>query len=267
MATLHGEVIEVQRLSPRMVRVVFGGDGLAGYEPTGFTDEYVNALFIPEGAPYSAPFDEAEARGGPPQHRPAGRRYTILWWDGATRRLAIDFVVHGDVGLAGRWADHAQPGDRLQLLGPSGGYSPDPDADGHLLVGDESALPAIGASLERIPAGTPALAVLVVDDGDSQLDLECPGDLTVVWVHRAAGGGDPDQLRRALEAVALPPGRIHVFVHGEAAEVRSVRRHLLGHVGIPKEGSSISPYWRRDHTDEQWRQVKREWLAAVEADV
>jgi NADPH-dependent ferric siderophore reductase len=263
----YGDVLEVQRLTPRMVRVVLGGAGLADFASTGWTDQYVNALFIPDGAPYGVPFDPDEVRRLPVEHRPVGRRYTVRSWDEATRRLAIDFVVHGDVGAAGRWADNAEPGDRLQVVGPSGGYAPDPEADVHLLVGDESALPAIAASLERIPPGRHAVAVLLVDDEHHQIDLSCPGHLDTTWVHRAAAAGNPDQLLQAVVGLQLPPGRIQVFVHGEAGEVRSIRRHLLGDRAIPKAQTSISPYWRRDKTDEEWRELKREWLAAQERDL
>ena len=266
MAT-YGEVIEVERLTPHMVRVVLGGDGLAEFTPTDFTDQYVNALFVPPGAPYSVPFDVDEARERDPAHRPRGRRYSVRAWDADERRLTIDFVVHGDEGFAGRWATYAQPGDRLQVVGPSGGYAPDPDADWHLMVGDESALPAIAASLERVPTGRPVLAVLIVDDADGRLALECPGDLRITWVHRSDHAGDADHVVRAVGALDFPEGRVHVFVHGEAGEVRAVRRHLLGDRGIPRDGASISPYWRRNHSDEAWREVKRQWLIDSEGDV
>jgi NADPH-dependent ferric siderophore reductase len=93
---VHGEVIEVVGLTPTMVLVVLGGDGLERFEPTPFTDQYVNALFIPEGAPYTVPFDLEAARATAPEHRPVGRRYTIRAWDPIERHLAIDFVVHGE---------------------------------------------------------------------------------------------------------------------------------------------------------------------------
>jgi len=264
--TLYGEVVEVERLTPHMVRVVLGGEGLAGFTPTPFTDQYVNALFVPPGAPYDVPFDVEEARGGEPEHRPRGRRYSVRSWDPASGRLTVDVVVHGDVGFAGRWANGAVPGDRLQVVGPSGSYAPDPRADWYLMVGDESALPAIAASLERVPAGRTVLAVLVVDDAQSKLDLDSPGALEVTWVLRAADPGNPDQLLRAVEALGFPAGRVQVFVHGEAGEVRAVRRHLLADRGVQKDGASISPYWRRDFTDERWREAKAEWLAASERD-
>lgn len=265
---IYGEVLEVRHLTPRMVRVVLGGDGLAQFTPTPWTDQYVNALFVPEGAPYEVPFDVDDARALPAEHRPVGRRYTIRWWDDTTRTVAIDFVVHGDVGHAGRWANNARPGDRLQIVGPTGSYAPDPSADAHLMVGDESAIPAIAASLERVTPTQQAHAVLIVDDADHHLDLTCPGSLDTTWVHRAdAAPGDRDQLLSAVQGVELPSGDIQVFVHGEANEVRAVRRHLLGERAIAKERTSISPYWRRDHTDEQWRAVKADWIAESERDL
>jgi NADPH-dependent ferric siderophore reductase len=261
-----GEVVEVRQLTPRLIRVVLGGEGLASFAPTEWSDQYVNALFVPEGAPYGVPFDVDAARSGARGHRPIGRRYTVRWWDADARRLALDFVVHGDTGVAGRWATHAAPGDRLQMLGPNGGYAPDPDADGHLMVGDESALPAIAASLERVPAGRPAVVVVVVDDADHELALASPGDVDLTWVHRVDAPGDARQLLRVVEALTLPEGRVQAFVHGEAGEVRAVRRHLLADRGFAKAGGSISPYWRRDYTDERWREVKAEWLASCETD-
>ncbi|MDY7103814.1 MAG: siderophore-interacting protein [Actinomycetota bacterium] len=264
---MHGEVVAVERLTPRMVRIVLGGDGLDDYEPTEFTDQYVNVLLPPEGAPYTVPFDVDEARAGDPVHRPVGRRYTIRAWDPTTRRVTIDFVVHGDHGTAGRWANRAEVGDLCQFAGPSGAYAPDPTADWHLLAGDESALPAIAAALEQVPEGTPAIAVVLVDDADHHLELTSPGDLTVHWVHRNDDPGNHDLLPEAVEALELPAGRPHVFVHGEAGETRAIRKHLLGERGIAREHTSISPYWRRDFTDEKWREVKRDWLAEVEQDV
>jgi NADPH-dependent ferric siderophore reductase len=264
--TMFGEVVAVAALAPRVRRVVLGGAGLDDYAPTPWTDEYVNVLFLPPGAPYTVPFDVEAARSGLPEHRPRGRRYTVRAWDERTRRLTLDVVVHGDEGLAGRWAASAAPGDRVQFTGPSGGYAPDPAADWHLLVGDESALPAIARSLECMPTGRPVIAVVVVDGPAHEVALTSPGTLDLHWLHRCDATGD-DQVVRAVEALDFPAGRPQVFVHGEAGEVRAVRRHLLGERGVDQDGASISPYWRRELTDEEWRAIKKEWLAASEADV
>lgn len=258
---MYGEVEAVVRLSPSMVRIVLGGEGLERFEPTPFTDQYVNALFIPEGAPYSVPFDPEAVRSS--GYRPVGRRYTIRRWDPVDRRVTVDFVVHGDAGFAGRWANRAKVGDRLQMVGPTGGYAPSATADWHLMVGDESALPAICASLEQVRSGLPTVVVVVVDGPDDEISLDCPGDAKVQWVHRQADPGNHGLLLGAVEATEFPAGAVDVFVHGEAGEVRAIRRHLLAERGISKEGASISPYWRRNFTDEAWREVKAAWVAEM----
>lgn len=264
---MHGRVEQVERISPGMVRVVLGGAGLEGFAMVPFTDAYVNLLFVPPQAPYAVPFDLTEARALERDAWPVPRRFSVRAWDQATRRLTIDFVVHGDEGTAGRWAQAARPGDLLQLAGPSGAYRPDPAAAWHLLVGDESALPAIAASLEALDAQAEAVAVLLVDGPDHEVDLGGPDGVEVVWLHRDALTGDAGQaLVDAVAALTRSFAGVHAFVHGEAVETRAVRRHLLGERGVPREALSVSPYWRRTMTDERWREVKREWLAEVEQD-
>jgi NADPH-dependent ferric siderophore reductase len=262
---MHGEVIDKVQLSPTMVRIVLGGDGLDGYTPTPYTDQYVNALFVPDGAPYAAPFDEEAAYGGPAEHRPRGRRYTIRSWNPERRHVTIDFVVHGDVGYAGQWANRAEPGDVLQFVGPHGAYAPDSDADWHLMVGDESALPAIAASLEAVRPGIPAVAVIVVDGPENEQPLDSPGELTVRWVHRVGGDG-ATQLVDAIAGISFLPGKLDLFVHGEASEIRAVRKYLVAEHDVERRGSSISPYWRRGATDETWREEKAAFVAEMNAD-
>ena len=270
-APMFGTVERVERLTPHLVRVVFGGPGLGGFGlGEGWTDSYVNLLFTPPDAPYAVPFDVAAARSLERDRWPIPRRYTVRHWDPDQRLLSIDFVVHGDLGTAGAWAQHALPGDRVQFQGPSGAYRPDPSTAWHLMVGDESTLPAIAASLEAVPAGASALVVGLVDSPDDELELACAGECTVVWLHRDTLP-DPDGVAAALvEAVAkleFPADDVHAFVHGEAVETRAVRRHLLGERHMPREALSVSPYWRRTYTDERWREIKRDWLAEVERDV
>lgn len=265
---MHAVVEGTTRLTPSMVRVVLGGEGLADFRPADGTDAYVNLAFAPEGAPYGPVFDPRAVRD---EHgaawAPARRRYTVRAWDEATRRLTLDFVVHGDTGAAGRWATHAQPGDVLVLEGPSSGYRPDPDADWHLMVGDESALPAIAASLEAVPPGRPVVVRLVCDDADHELPLTTPGDLDLVWLHRATTDDPVALLADALAALEAPAGTVHAFVHGEADEVRAARRHLLGERGLERARMSCSPYWRRTLTDEAWRAQKKAYVAQMESDV
>jgi NADPH-dependent ferric siderophore reductase len=228
-----------------MVRVVVGGPDLEGFAVGSFTDHYVKCRFGEK-----------------------TRSYTVRVWDPERRLLTLDFVVHGDRGVAGPWAARAQPGDTLELTGPGGAYAPTPDADWHVMVGDDAVLPAIAVSLARVPAGVPAIAVIEVDGPEHQQPLSSPGTLDVVWVYRRADAGrDPSALLEAVQALSLPAGRGQAFVHGEASAVRVIRRHLVLDRGLPTSALSASGYWKLRRTDEEWRAEKREWMAQVDADL
>jgi NADPH-dependent ferric siderophore reductase len=249
------EVRRTERLTPRMVRVVAGGEDLATFPDTAHTDRYVKILFPRPGIAYPEPFDMDAIRAELPREQwPATRTYTVRAFDPAAGELTIDFVHHGDTGLAGPWAATARPGDVFRVLGPGGAYAPDPEADWHLMVGDESALPAIAAACERVPAGVPVLAVLEVADAGEQQKLTTSGALDARWLHRDAAV--PDQLVAAVRACAFPPGRVHAFVHGEAGIVRDVRRHLVGERGVARELLSVSGYWRRGRDEDGWQADK-----------
>lgn len=262
------EVLRTERLTPHMVRVVAGGPGLAAFPQTPHTDRYVKLLFPRPGVAYPEPLDMERVHAELPREQwPAQRTYTVRALDHEAGELVIDFVHHGDSGLAGPWAAAARPGDRLRLLGPGGAYAPDPDADWHLLVGDEAALPAVCAALERVPAGRPAVAVLQVEAPGDELTLPGPAVLDARWLHRTAAGGDPGgtQLLDAVRALELPPGRVHAFVHGEAIAVRELRGHLLGERGVDRDDLSISGYWRRGRDQEGFGEFKAAERAAERA--
>jgi len=242
---LSTTVTEASWLTPSMVRVVVGGDDLEDFGVDTFTDHYVKCRFADK-----------------------MRSYTVRAWDPEDRVLTLDFVVHGDRGIAGPWAAQAKPRDTLEIAGPGGAYAPSPEADWHLMVGDDAVIPAIAVSLSRVPAGVPVVAIVEVAGPDHQQPLTSPGDLEVVWLHRASGAGeDPSLQLDAVRALSLPAGGGHAFVHGEATAVRLIRRHLALERGLPLEALSATGYWKLRRTDEQWRSEKREWMAQAEADL
>jgi NADPH-dependent ferric siderophore reductase len=261
-----GEVVRTSRVTPHMIRVVLGGAGLAGFPAGEFTDHYVKLLFPPPGAPYAAPFDADQVRADlPPELWPVTRTYTVRAWDPVSGELTIDFVHHGDEGVAGPWAAAAAPGDRIQFFGPGGGYAPSPDADWHLLVGDDSALPAIAATLARLPAGRPARVFVEVPGPEDEQQLTVGEGVEFVWVHREHR--EPGTaLLAAVLAAELPTGAVHAFVHGEAGFVRDVRRHLRADRTLTPEFTSISGYWRKGRTEDRWQAEKPAWNAQIVAE-
>ncbi len=177
-------VTRTEPVTPAILRVWFRSDDLSAFADSGDTDRYVKLQF-PE----------------------AVRTYTALYPDVEAGTLAIDFVVHGDEGVAGPWARRAQPGDRLEARGPGGAYRPDPAADWHLLAGDESAVPAITAALEALPAGAVARVVVLVEDAEHEPALPLPAGAELVLLHRAcARAGRGAHHRGALAGLAAGPG-------------------------------------------------------------
>ena len=260
------EVVRTEQLTPHMLRVVLGGAGLEGFGTGEFTDHYVKLIFPPPGAPYGLPVDtEAVEAEHPRELWPVTRTYTVRWWDGERGELAVDVVHHGDSGIAPPWAAAARPGDRISLFGPGGAYAPADDAEWHLLVGDESALPAIAATLEALPAHARAVAILEVADAAEEQPVVTAADVELIWVHRDTAPGEPGEaVLEAVRAATARGGDLFAFVHGEADMVRAVRRHLRLERAVPLERLSVSGYWRLGRTDERWRAEKKDWNAAVE---
>jgi len=247
-----------------MQRVVLGGDGLAEFTAGTCTDHYVKLLFGPEGVSYPEPFDMQRIREEFPREQwPVTRTYTVRAWNPEQRELTLDFVVHGDEGLAGPWATRVQPGEIVRFMGPGGAYAPDAGADWHLFAGDESALPAIATALESLPDGAVARAFIEVSGPEEEQKIE--SDVEVVWLHR---GERPlgQALVEAVRALEFPEGRVHAFVHGEAAFVKELRKLLRVERAIAREDLSISGYWRLGHNEDGWQASKREWNAQVEAE-
>lgn len=247
-------VLRTHRLTPHMIRVVAGGPGLADFPGADFTDSYVKLLFPVEGVAYPTPWDIRAIRQAFPREQwPVTRTYTVRHHDREAGELVIDFVHHGDTGLAGPWAANARPGTEFSFLGPGGAYSPDPAADWHLLLGDEAALPAIGAALERLEPGARALVAVEVADAAEEQKLDSAADVRIEWVHRDTGGTLPDVVR----ALEFPAGSPHAFVHGETGLVKQLRGHLLDERGVGRERLSISGYWRRGMNEDGFQAAKR----------
>ncbi|MFD6222904.1 siderophore-interacting protein [Nocardia asteroides] len=264
-------VVRKHWLTPHLVRVVGIADG---FTPNTFTDAYVKLIFPPPGVEYPEPFDLDTVRATlGPESQPVLRTYTVRSFDSASREIALDFVVHGDEGVAGPWARAVEPGARFHLNGPGGAFAPDPAAQWYLFAGDESALPAIAAALEALPAGAPAQVFVEVGGAEDEIPLTSPGDLRVHWVHRGVSSdlipdelaGEHAPLVAAVRAAEWLPGQVQAFVHGEAeAVMRQLRPYLRKERDVAPKWLSISGYWRRGRTEEGFREWKRA-LAAESA--
>jgi NADPH-dependent ferric siderophore reductase len=232
-------VRRVARLTPRMVRVTFGGEALEGFIWNG-PAAHLKLIF---GEPADRPSGEHSAR-------PVMRTYTPRRFDAATRELVVDFVIHG-TGPASDWAAQAAPGQTLTLAGPGRSYAVDPAADWYLLVGDDTAIPAICTILEALPSAAPKRVLLEVADASEEHPLDAPlGNAELTWLRR---GGDVVRAGRALEAAVRaldpPPGSGRVYVACEAGAMRRIRQHLLHDRALPREHLVTRGYWKLGETD------------------
>lgn len=270
------EVVRTEQLSAHMIRVVLGGNGFDTFKPSVFTDSYVKVVFVRYDVDVAAlpqPLTLDSFDGLPDEQRPVIRTLTVRRADPLAREIAIDVSVHGDHGVVGPWASSAQPGDSVYLMGPGGAYAPDPDADWHLLAGDESALPAIAAALETLPTGAVGKVFIEVAGPDDEIALDAPDGVELNWLHRGGRAdlvgqeraGDNAPLIKAVTTAAWPSGQVQVFIHGEAqAVMHNLRPYIRKERGVDAKWASISGYWRRGRTEETFRQWKKE-LAAKEA--
>jgi NADPH-dependent ferric siderophore reductase len=274
--TTHlGRALRTERLTPHMVRVVLGDggpgrDGLAAFATTSCTDHYVKLLFARPEAPEVDLSDLAALRARLPRELwPVTRTYTVRRWDVERRELSLDFVLHGDdstsEGIAGPWAARASAGDELWFSGPGGGYAPEPTSDWHLLAGDESALPAIAASLESMPADAIGVAFVEVADASEEQPVAGPAGVELVWLHRD-GRRVGELLVERLSGATFRAGRPQVFVHGEAGFVKELRTHLRVKRDVGRDQLSISGYWRLGLNEDGWQSSKSTWNEAVERD-
>jgi NADPH-dependent ferric siderophore reductase len=242
------EVLRVERLGPRMSRLTLGGAALGSF----FVDEpgaIVTLLWPAPGrelvlprAGWRFPPGVADA-----QH---ARNYTVRRWDPAARELVVDFVLHGDHGLAARWAAGAGPGACVGFAGPRVHWAGARRGDWTVLFADETGLPALAAIAETLPAGHPVTALVEVTDADDELPLESPAALDVRWLHRApAAPGTTTLMADALATLDLPAGAGRAWGGGEARAMRAVRTHLRDERGLAADAMSLLGYWKHRDTD------------------
>jgi NADPH-dependent ferric siderophore reductase len=222
---------QVEKIATHMVRVTLTGD-LDGFTSLGFDDHI--KLFFPDSTTH--------AEGAP---NVLARDFTPRRYDPATNTLAIDFAIH-DAGPATRWAEQAQPGQTLDIGGPRGSFIIPTAYDWHLLIADETGLPAIGRRLAELPAGTRVVVLGEIDGPSDELTFETKTNATVTWAHRnGVPAGDSDVLAKTLSTLKLPAGDYYAWVACESLTAKALRRQLIADHGANPKWMRAAGYWRR----------------------
>ena len=226
-------VSSAELLTPRMRRFGFTSPDLHDFVSASH-DDHVKLFFPAAG-------NDADAR------ETCMRDFTPRRFDRSLRTLIIDFALH-EAGPATRWATSAQIGDTLEIGGPRGSSVVPDDFDWYLLVGDETALPAIGRRVEKLRSEVPVASFVVIDAGEIQ-DFQTRAAWTPHWIARNGSPDDTTLLRTALAGYALPNGDGFVWIAAEASVARSVRNHIIDDLGHPRQWTKAAGYWKRGHAD------------------
>ena len=236
------EVLGVERLSARMVRVRLGGPDLAGLS----VDEPAASVRLLLPSPPAQALEIPRWNGNEfllaDGRRPVLRTFTPRRLDTDALALDVDIVTHGH-GVASEWAESASTGDRAAVSGPGRGYAIDVQAPAFLLGGDESAIPAISQLLEVLPAHRPVQVHLEIAHAGAQLPLPDHPSAVISWHHLRAGAPPGDALVAGIGSVKLVP-EARVWVAGEAAAMQRIRKYLFEDVGLPRSRTTVRGYWK-----------------------
>lgn len=256
LRTFVAEVVRVVDVHPTLRQITVRGDDLGTYEPAG-PDTFLYLLLPPPGRAeltVDAGFTWTAHQAMPEADRPVGAYYSQRAWRPAARELDLQCVLHHRSGPAGDWVARARVGDPVALWGPRTAWAPPADTAWHLLVADDTGLPAAAAVLEHLPHEAVVRVVAEVDGPTTRPRLPVrPGaDVEVVWCHRA--GRPPGTTTLLVDAVAdlaWPAGTPYAWGGAESRAMAAVRRHLRVGRGLARERVSLLAYWRHaDHPQE-----------------
>lgn len=259
-------VRETHQLSASMVRVVADLQHPELFQDIEPPEKYVKLVFFDPDLDLGAFPDYWSLKDSLPAHQQPVTRHMTLRKVAADRsEVWIDVATHGDSGYAGPWAMRAQPGDTIVAVGPGGKWIPNPHASWSLLVGDDTAIPAIMANVESLPADARGEVILEVDGAENQQDLRLPEGLRLRWCHRSTQEQDTRALVEAVKTANWPQStdRVQVFAHGEREAMKMLRPVFFELHGLTRDQVSVSGYWAAGRTEEVFQAEKRTPIGKV----
>lgn len=254
-------VLRTERLAPHWIRVTFGGGEIERFVPMGY-DQWFR-LFLPvsgEAGLGRVPAKANQMLGYlkflriPDGERPVMRNYTVRAFrparGDAGAELDVDFVLHGSAaegtaGPASRWAETCRPGENVLVIDEGLAFNPARGTEHVVLVGDETALPAIAAICTSLPAHATGSVLLEAPSAEDALAFPHPDGIAVHWFVRASGEAPGALVLPALRELTLPDAPLHAYAAGEQSLASGARKLLVGERGVDKEQVSFCGYWRR----------------------
>lgn len=240
-------VVAKTYLTPKMVRLDVQSGDFAGFTSPAF-DDHVKLFFPEPGTVLKKPIAGPNGLEFPEGLRPEGRDYTPRAFDKATNVLTLDFVLHAG-GVAGEWADNAKIGDNVGVGGPRGSFVLRGEFDWYVLIGDETALPAISRRLEEIGTSKRVFAFIEVYDELERQELLVGENVDLNWLYRGDATSEQTRLVNAVESLQLPNENGFIFIAGEAQMAKDVRRYFVDARGHNSEWIKAAGYWQKGQSD------------------
>lgn len=257
---IHLSVLRTERLAPHWIRVTLGGGEIEEFRPMGF-DQWFR-LFLPIGG--DAGLDRVPAKANrmlgylrflriPDGERPVMRNYTVRAYRPATAdagaEIDVDFVLHGSAadgtaGPASRWAETCTPGEHVLIIDEGLTFNPQRGVDRVVLVGDETALPAIASICASLPETATGTAIIEVPSAEDALEFPHPAGVEVVWNVRPHEFPPGSLALSRLRDLTLPEAPFHAYAAGEQSLASGARKLLVGERGVPKDAVSFCGYWK-----------------------
>ncbi|MFC8724643.1 SIP domain-containing protein [Streptomyces bacillaris] len=247
-------VLRVADVTPGMRRVTLGGPQLHAFHRDGLDlpalrtegfDDHVKFFFAEGDEPPVLPGQNVSSLEWPVDARPLAKDYTPVRYDPGAGEIDFDFVRH-EGGVASSWAQRVKPGEVTWIAGPKMSHGHPEGVDWLLVVGDETALPAIARWLAEMPAGTRARVFIEVGEESHRQELPTDADAVVTWLSRdGAPAGTTDLLEQAVRSMEWLPGSVYVWAAGEAVTLKGIRRHVSVDRQVPRERMDFTGYWRR----------------------
>lgn len=243
------EVLRIEQPSPKLRRIVLGGEQLHGFHSAA-PDDHIKLFFANADGLIAVPTMTADGPRLDEGLAPSPMRdYTPRHHDPLAGELIIDFVLHGD-GVASRWAASARPGDRLTIAGPRGSFVVADDYDHYLLVGDETALPAIARRLEEMGAHQHAQVFVEIADASERQPLSSAADVQIHWLERnGVNAADSRLLEDALRDFEPGDGDTFYWIAAESRRARTMRQFIEEAFAVDKGSIRASGYWKAGDED------------------
>jgi NADPH-dependent ferric siderophore reductase len=270
MVFYNAKVLMRRPLTPGMLRLTLGGEGLAQFRSTGIGDEYLRLFFPNEKTGrLHLPVITEDGRWTYPDGGQEAIRcstYTVRQHRPERGEIDIDFVVH-EGGIACEWVKQVEPGASITLNRPRGLYKPPADTRWQLLVADATGIPAVCRLLEQTAEAIQSRVFIEVAEPSHEQELPHHPNATVTWLHRSGNGVAPSRIADVVRAMPVPATSGYIWVAGEQKVVRAVRKFVRGELKLPPERYELVGYWTAngEDWDARWEALPAEVRAAIAA--